>query len=186
MRAMILSGSRNPEGRTARAVNAIAAGFREAGGEVDIVFLPELAIERCRQCDSDGWGLCRREGRCTVEDDFPSLVDKIKTSDVAVFVNPVYFLDLSESMKAFLDRLRRICFLQEGAQGTRGIAAVGVCLAGGSGYGAPSCCLILERVLQTCGFDVVDMIPLRRQNLAIKLPALESIGEWLATKPKSR
>lgn len=145
MRAMILSGSRNPEGRTAQAVNAIAAGFREAGGEVDIVFLPELAIERCRQCDSDGWGLCRREGRCTVEDDFPSLVDKIKTSDVAVFVNPVYFLDLSESMKAFLDRLRRICFLQEGAQGTRGIAAVGVCLAGGSGYGAPSCCLILER-----------------------------------------
>lgn len=62
MRAMILSGSRNPEGRTAQAVNAIAAGFREAGGEVDIVFLPELAIERCRQCDSDGWGCAGGKG----------------------------------------------------------------------------------------------------------------------------
>jgi hypothetical protein len=36
-------------------------------------------------------------------------------------------------------------------------------------------------VLATCGFDVVDMIPVRRQNLAAKLPLLERTGEWLAT-----
>ena len=186
MQAIVLSGSRNPEGRTAQAVNAIGTGFRGAGGGVETVFLPELAVERCRQCDSNGWGLCRREGRCTVEDDFQSLVEKIQASDVAVFASPVYFHDLSESMRAFLDRLRRICFLRAEAQGTPGISTVGVCLAGGSGTGAPSACLIMDRILVTCGFDVVDMIPLRRQNLAARLLMLESVGAWLATRPTSK
>jgi hypothetical protein len=40
--------------------------------------------------------------------------------------------------------------------------------------------------LLTCGFDVVDMIPLRRQNLEAKLPMLELTGAWLATKPTSK
>jgi hypothetical protein len=43
----------------------------------------------------------------------------------------------------------------------------------------------LERVLQTCGFDVVDMIPVRRQNIENKIPMLELTGKWLATKPTS-
>jgi multimeric flavodoxin WrbA len=186
MQMLILSGSRNPEGRTARAVHAIEAGARGAGAGTECIFLPELTIERCRQCDSNGWGLCRREGRCTVEDDFPTLVEKIKASDVTVFATPVYFHDLSESMRAFLDRLRRICFLRAEAQGTPGISVAGLCYAGGSGTGAPSSCFALERILQTCGFDIVDMIPLRRQNLEARLPALESVGAWLATKPTSR
>jgi len=33
-----------------------------------------------------------------------------------------------------------------------------------------------------CGFDVVDMIPVRRQNLKFKLPLMELTGEWLASK----
>jgi hypothetical protein len=36
-----------------------------------------------------------------------------------------------------------------------------------------------------CGFDVVDMVNVRRQNLDIKLPMLEATGRWLATKPTS-
>jgi hypothetical protein len=40
-------------------------------------------------------------------------------------------------------------------------------------------------VLQICGFDVVDMIPVRRQNIDMKLPMLEHVGKWLVTKPTS-
>ena len=36
-----------------------------------------------------------------------------------------------------------------------------------------------------CGFDVVDMIPVRRQNLEFKLPLLELTGQWLTSKPVS-
>ena len=38
-------------------------------------------------------------------------------------------------------------------------------------------CVSLERILQTCGFDVVDMIPLRRQNYEHILKVLELTGE---------
>jgi hypothetical protein len=62
---------------------------------------------------------------------------------------------------------------------------IGYCYAGGSGNGTASCCASLERVLQICGFDVVDMILARRQNLDMKLPLLELTGRWLVSKPTS-
>jgi len=185
MQVLFLSGSRNPKGRTARTIDTLGIGVTRTGGNAEYRFLPELSLERCRQCESDGWGICRREGRCIIEDDFPSLVESIRSADVIVFATPVYFHDLSESMRGFLDRLRRICSGNTDAQ-IRGKPAVGLCLAGGGGGGATSACVNLERILQQCGFDVVDMIPLRRQNLEAKLPILESTGEWLATKPTSK
>lgn len=186
MKILVLSGSRNPQGKTAHAINSVRKGITAAGGESECLFLPELNLERCRQCDPDGWGLCRKEGRCTIEDDLPTLVEKIKSSDVIVFANPVYFGDLTESMRGFLDRLRRIRFMRTDPVIPQGIPAVGLCYAGGSGYGSPNCCASLDRALQMCGFDVVDMVPLRRQNLEAKLPALKIIGKWLVTKPTSK
>jgi len=200
MQILMLSGSRDREGRTAKAIEAIRKGVAKAGGNSESIFLTELAIERCRQCDNDGWGTCRREQQCIIEDDFNAVVTKIKAADVIVFANPVYFGDLSESMRAFLDRLRRLSGRpgpppQEAPAQPRpsvppvsrasSTPAIGVCLAGGRGGNAPSCCVSLERVLQSCGFDVVDMIPLRRQNLEFKLTILELTGEWLVTKPTS-
>ena len=66
-----------------------------------------------------------------------------------------------------------------------GAPAVGLCYAGRSGFGATSCAANLEKILQMCGFDTIDMIPVRRQNLDIKLPMLEAVGRWLVTKPVS-
>jgi len=57
--------------------------------------------------------------------------------------------------------------------------AAGICVAGGRGGGSPSCCFLLERTLTTIGFDVLDMVPVRRQNLAMKLPILETAGKNL-------
>ena len=112
------------------------------------------------------------------------LVDKIHGTDVVVFATPVYFRDLSESMKGFLDRLRRISAFNPDPK-TKGISAAGVCMAGGGGGGAVSACMSLESILQMCRFDVIDMIPVRRQNFEIKLPMLEATGKWLAAKPTS-
>jgi multimeric flavodoxin WrbA len=184
MQAFMISGSRNPEGRTAQCANAIARGLAQAGGKSELVFLPTMKLERCRQCEADGWGICRREGRCIIEDDFASLVDKLLAADVAVFLNPVYFRDLAESMRGFLDRVRRLRFMQPNRP-MNGKTAIGICLAGGGGGGSASAGYILENILQMCGFDVVDMVNVRRQNFDIKLPMLEMTGEWLATVPTS-
>jgi multimeric flavodoxin WrbA len=189
MQILMLSGSRNREGNTARAMEAIGKGVTKAGGNAEYIFLTEIAIERCRQCDKDGYGICISKHRCIIKDDFASVVAKVKTADLVVFASPVYFLDLSESLRAFLERLRRT--VPDSARyipfndPTVGTPAIGVCLAGKNGGGAMNCCLNLEKTIKECGFDVVDMIPLRRQNLEFKLPILELTGEWLVTKPTS-
>lgn len=180
MKALVISGSRNPEGQTAQAVKAFCEGFRGGGGQCELAFLPEMDIQRCRQCDPDGWGICTTEGRCVIEDDFAALVAKIRSARAVIFANPVYYGDLSESMRAFTDRLRRICRHYAGKDGMAGKPAIGICVAGGGGGGAPACTVSLENVIRTCGFDVVDMIPARRQNLDMKVQMLPTCGRWLA------
>ena len=171
MKLLMVSGSRNRKGQTARAAAALAEGAAHAGCEIESVFLPELHVERCRQCEDDGWGLCRTKQQCVVEDDLASVVEKVRQADVVVFATPVYFSNLSESLRAFLDRLRRICIHGGKADRIQDKPAAGVCVAGGGGGGAVKCAVSLENVLLTCGFDVVDMVSVRRQNLAAKLTA---------------
>jgi multimeric flavodoxin WrbA len=180
MNVLVLSGSVDHDGQTARAAGALAAGLETGGAATELVFLPELKIERCRQCEANGWGTCRSEGECAIDDDFAELVERLRAADAAVFATPVYFGDLSESLHAFLDRLRRITRCEEAKAGLSGKPAVGVCVAGGGGGGGPSCTVSLEKMLATCGFDVVDMVPARRQNLGLKLEVLRLTGEWLA------
>src|SRR4030042_2759120 len=110
MKIVVISGSKNREGKTAQAIEAIRKGIAGAGSDSDCIFLAEYNLEKCRQCNPDGWGICRSEHRCIIEDDFTGIAAKIKAADVVVFATPVYFRDLSESMRGFLDRLRRISF----------------------------------------------------------------------------
>ena len=181
MKVLMISGSRNPDGQTARAAKALLEGLTDKGGKSESIFLPKIKIERCRQCEDDGWGICRSKGRCTIDDDFASVVDKVRKTDAVIFATPVYFSDLSESLRAFLDRLRRTTRHKDGQKGIGGKPAVGICVAGGGGGGVPACAVSLEKVLSTCGFDVIDMLPVRRQNLDMKLTVLRTTGKWLAT-----
>ncbi|MBD3185007.1 hypothetical protein GF312_22175 [Candidatus Poribacteria bacterium] len=177
MKALIIMGSRNPDGQTARAADGMIQGMNIS--EIEQFFLPRMKIDRCRQCDNAGWGICRTKGECVIKDDFASLVDKIKGADVVAFVTPVYFGDLSESLKTFLDRLRRTCMHESGKENIAGKKCIGICVAGGGGGGAPSCTVSMEKVLRTCGFDIVDLVPVRRQNLEMKVEVLKITGKWL-------
>jgi len=181
MKVLAILGSRNTKGQTARACRALLQAAAAKGAQCEEVYLPELDVQRCRQCDLAGWGLCTQEGRCAIDDDLAGVVRKIKAADAVVFATPVYFGDLSESLRAFLDRLRRFGRHEAAREGIAGKPAVGICVAGGGGGGAPACTVSLEKVLGTAGFDVVDMVPARRQNLDMKLDVLGTVGKWLAT-----
>jgi len=184
MNIVAIIGSRSRRGQTARAAEALCMGAAGAGAKWDSVFLPELDMRRCKQCDADGWGRCMRKGLCVMEEDrFASVTERLREADAAIIATPVYFSDLSESLRAYLDRLRRICSHPEArADRLADKPVIGVCVAGGSGGGACRCTVALERVLLDCGLDVVDMIPARRQNLAAKLPLLKGVGRWLTTQ----
>lgn len=176
MKCVVISGSRNPSGQTAGATRALMQGVTSKDVQVEEFYLPTLAIERCRQCDDDGWGQCKREGSCIIEDDFARITEALRGADMAVFATPVYFSDLSESIRGYLDRLRRITRHEAGRTGLQGKLAVGVCVAGGGGGGGPACCTSLEKVLRTAGFEMFDLVPVRRQNLHEKRAVLMETG----------
>ncbi len=185
MKVLAIIGSVNHDGQTAQAAKALAKGVESGGGKCELVFLTNLVMESCRQCDANGWGVCLNEGKCVIDDDFVKLGDMIDSADALVFATPVYYGELSESMLAFLNRFRRVRRARTGTSSTTANKkAVGICVAGGGGGGATNCCVSLETILHHLAMDVIDMIPVRRQNLDMKSQVLELTGRWLLGQTK--
>lgn len=183
MTSLIILGSRNHKGYTATVVEAFSQGLKEQKCNVEKIFLPEKILHQCRQCNEDGWGDCKEKGKCVIEDDFSEIVDKIYSVNSVIFATPVYFSDMSESMKSFLDRFRRIIMYEPNRNKLYGKPALGISVAGGGGGGSILCAINLEKVLLTCGF-VIDIIPAKRQNLKDKLPIFTLTGKWFAKRKK--
>ncbi|HUS77081.1 MAG TPA: flavodoxin family protein [Patescibacteria group bacterium] len=176
MKCLAIQSSPNLDGLTATLAKAVLEGFEGAGGDVEIINLNEMGVKTCIACD-DGWGQCR-EGDCILEDDFEEIRAKIGGADAFVFATPVYWGDLSESAKVFLDRLRR-CETWSRRGTCKGRKAIGIASAGGSGNGAAKALLNLEEYLKRVGFDVFDLVPVTKFSKDHKIPMLRETGRRL-------
>ncbi len=178
-KVVVLWSSPNTEGLTAAARDQILSGLREAGARAEEGQLNALRIEHCRAC-GNGWGTCRSEGKCVITDDFAALYDRLAEADGIVFVTAVYFHDLTECMKAFLDRLRRCDAFT--ARRLRGKRCLLVSCAGGTGMGAVECLRRLEGTLDHMGMRAYDRLNVIRYNRDYMLPALKEAGRVYAER----
>ncbi len=177
MNVIAIQSSPNLDGLTCSLVQAFLKGVEAEGGETELVNLNKLDIKSCIACDR-GWGKCRSEGMCILEDDFESLRRKIVRADALVFATPVYWHDLSESAKRFLDRLRR-CESMSGFKTFKGKKAIGIASAGGSGKGAARALYNLEDYLRRLEFDIFDLVTVTQTSKDHKLEMLEKAGRNL-------
>jgi multimeric flavodoxin WrbA len=76
MKALVISGSRNPEGRTAMLINAMCEGIKEGGGTTEVIYLPKMDISHCRQCNNDGWAFAGMKTNVLFRMTFPPLLQK--------------------------------------------------------------------------------------------------------------
>jgi multimeric flavodoxin WrbA len=173
MKCLAIQSSPNLDGLTASLAKAILKGFEAEGGETELINLNEMDVKQCVACER-GWGPCR-QGDCILEDDFEAIRRKIGEADAFVFATPVYWHDLSESAKTFLDRLRR-CETFSGRNTCAGRKAIGIASAGGSGNGAARALYNLEDYLKRVGFQVFDLVPVTKFSKDHKLPMLEAAG----------
>lgn len=175
MKVLTILSSPNANGLTAACGEAARQGIVDGHSPARLVNLNELNIARCA-VHNDGWGTCRNNHRCQLEDDFQSLHETIKQAEGYVFVTPVYFGEPSEPMKAFFDRLRRCEATKDSASGETstmaGKPAVCVAAAGGSGHGAVSCLTAMERVLNQLGAEVSDFIPVTKRTRDYQLETI--------------
>jgi len=179
MKAIVLSASPNDDGLTAACAQAAALGLSNGGAEVEQVNLNKLDIGKCQACDH-GWGTCRKEHRCQVVDDFQALHKQTCEADALVLVTPVYWWEMSESAKAFTDRLRRCEAIHKEESCLFDTPMIMVAAAGGTGKGTISCLASMERFIQHVRARTFDLIPVNRWTKEYKLHTIQSAGELLA------
>jgi len=178
MNVIILSASPNTDGLTAACAQALLQGIQQAGGSGVEIRLNDLDIASCEAC-GNGWGTCHTEYECQVEDDFQQVHHQVCAADALALVTPVYWGEMSESAKAFTDRLRRCEASRRADSRLAGKPVVAVAAAGGSGGGMITCLASLERWLEHVRLRRFDLIPVNRWSREYKLEAIRAAGATL-------
>ena len=182
MKIIIISSSPNADGLTAKCAEQALQGAKKAGAETIHVRLNSLDIGKCMACNN-GWGTCREQHYCQVEDDFQKTHNIMAEMDGFIIITPVYWWDMSESAKAFLDRLRRCEAMKARMNNTtlmQGKPVLCVAAAGGSGNGLISCLSTMERFVDHMKGIKFDFIGVTQRSRAYKLPTINDAAEKLA------
>jgi multimeric flavodoxin WrbA len=87
------------------AVDEILDSAREAGAEVNKVYLADKNIEFCHNCRScmQQAGHCR--GECPISDDMKEFLNELEMADSIVLASPMNFGTVTAVMKRFIERL---------------------------------------------------------------------------------
>jgi multimeric flavodoxin WrbA len=171
MKVIVISASPNEDGLTAACAAAAVEGVRQAGGSAEEIRLNDLQVGMCEACDK-GWGTCLLDHECQVEDDFQALHSRVLQAGACILVTPVYWGEMSESSKAFADRLRRCEATRDEGSGLSGKPVIAVAAAGGSGNGMITCLLSMERWIEHVRARKFDLIPVNRWSREYKLMAI--------------
>lgn len=181
MSILVLWASPNENGLTSAAKDRVLKGIAAAGGKAEALNINKSQIQRCLIC-GNGWGTCRSEGSCIIKDDFAEIYSKIEGADGIVWVTAVYWHDLAEALKCFLDRLRRCETAHNGFLKDK--KCLLVACAGGTGNGAIKCLEHLEYTLKHMQMIPMDRLPVIQFNRSYMLPALEEAGSAFAESLK--
>ncbi|MBU3181094.1 flavodoxin family protein [Clostridium psychrophilum] len=183
MKIMIITSSPNTNGLTAKCSDAAKSGVEMVSDNASIINLNTLNIPSCHAC-GNGWGTCKDKHSCQVKDDFQNLHAKVADADGYIIITPVYWGDMSESLRAFTDRLRR-CEASNGEKSNL-FNKPFICVAapGGTGNGSISCLASLERFVDQVKGIKYDLIGITRRNREYKLNTIKEAAKSMAESLK--
>ena len=98
-KVLIISSSPRKNGNSETLAASFAKGAREAGHQVETVYLREKQVGFCKGCLA-----CLNLGHCVIQDDAVEIAAKMHDADVLVFATPVYYYCVSGQLKTMLDR----------------------------------------------------------------------------------
>ena len=101
MKVLGVVGSPRKAGNTDILVDEVLRSAKDAGAEVEKIFLNDLAINPCQAECRD---YCKKAGDCKIDDDMSPLYSKLYDSDAIVLGTPLYWYGPSAQLKAFIDR----------------------------------------------------------------------------------
>lgn len=98
-KVLIISASPRKGGNSDSLCDQFLLGAKEAGHNVEKIFLRDCKINYCMGC-----GVCNNTHTCVQKDDMKDLLEKMVKADVLVLATPVYFYTMDGQLKTFIDR----------------------------------------------------------------------------------
>lgn len=99
-KVLLISSSPRRGGNSDLLCDQFAKGARDAGNDVEKIFLADKTIAYCTGC-----GACENgEKPCVQKDDEEEILQKMIAADVIVLATPVYFYTMSAQLKTMIDR----------------------------------------------------------------------------------
>lgn len=98
-KVLVISTSLRANSNSDYIAKEFARGAKEAGNEVQYIFLRGKNINFCRGCMA-----CQKLKKCVINDDMVEIEEKMVNSDVIVFATPIYYYEMSGQLKTLLDR----------------------------------------------------------------------------------
>lgn len=99
-KVLVLSSSPRHGGNSDLLCDRFSIGAKEAGHDLEKVFLKDKHINYCTGC-----GSCVNGKRsCPQNDDMADILEKMIASDAIVMATPVYFYTMCAQMKTVIDR----------------------------------------------------------------------------------
>ena len=134
MKALGIHGSPRGGGNTELLLQEFLRGCRDAGAEVEEVFLRRLQITPCLEIYA-----CQKDGQCPIKDDMKPLYGKLIEADLLAVASPIFFYAVSAHLKAMIDRCQALWarkYLLNQSVGSVQTGRKGVFLAVGGAKGA--------------------------------------------------
>ncbi len=109
MNAVIINGSPRKNGNTAELCKIFEDGLRAAAPQSAItqVCLNDYDFKGCQSCFACKLKGGRNYGKCTFKDGITHVLNAVYEADCLVIASPIYLMDVTAGVKAFLERL---CF----------------------------------------------------------------------------
>ncbi|GHV57482.1 hypothetical protein FACS189460_4120 [Deltaproteobacteria bacterium] len=103
MKVIALNGSPRPNWNTGALLEKALAGAASRQAETELIQLYSLKYKGCGSCFA-----CKRKGgalgQCALKDDLTPILEKLKTVDAIIIGSPIYFMNITSALSAFLER----------------------------------------------------------------------------------
>jgi NAD(P)H-dependent FMN reductase len=174
-------GSPNRDGKTNQLVKAALDGAAAAGARTEIVQMADHVVDACKDCLP--W-VCQTNLKCTYDDPaLEFLAEKILNCGALVLGTPVYWATASAMVGLLTSKMLRI---YAASAPLKGLPAVGVAIAGGSGNGLVSGLRPLYHLFYAMHLRALSPVPATRFNFEWALDRSRMRGAELAELAQER
>ena len=104
MKITVITGSARKNGTSNYMANEFIRGAEESGHEVYRFDSARADVKNCLGCNACGMGT----KPCIHKDDFVELREHLLDSDVIAFVTPIYYFEMTSTIKKVIDRFYSI------------------------------------------------------------------------------